>query len=223
MTSSEPGIPFLTDLRESIVHSPAASLSGSRQEAFFRRLRRVPVLATGVAMIAVLISLAFVLSGRGPEERTRAVGDGMPETRFGISLDHPLVDGAAVQPSKAFSSVENRCPGCLKPSTESDLLVRETFVDPYGGVAFGLEDGTWIVLTPDNRSEEAFLVAMGPILNSPDSPFDLVSLRGSKALAAERGVAGPSALMWVEGGYLFEVVGGQDARLSDLLSLSTSL
>ncbi|MGH2680529.1 MAG: hypothetical protein ACRDG8_08625 [Actinomycetota bacterium] len=223
MTESNAGIPFLTELRERIVASSAAQLHRSTGPSLARRLRSAPALAA-VAMLAVLIALPFVLAGRGSTPtRSAMVGDHWPRPQFGISIQQPLIEGESVEPRIAFSHVENECAGCFSRSSESQLHVKSAFVDPYGGVAFVLEDGTWIVLTPDSRSEAEYIADMKPVLDSPDLPFGLVSLRGSEALAAERGSLGPSAVMWVEGGFLFETIGGEGVPLPELMILANEL
>ena len=64
---------------------------------------------------------------------------------------------------------------------------------------------------------------MAPILASEEWAFEPIELRGGGAVAAEANVRGEASLLWVENGYLWEVLGLGGTPLETLIDLAEAL
>jgi hypothetical protein len=212
--TSHTDIPFLSTFRSQLIASRVPPRNG-------RRPRALRLVAGVVGGSLVLLAVMYFPRSSAP---TTTQATSRSSGRFGITLPHPLIAGASVDAATAAD--ELRGCACFHPPASglgSMGTVVDAYVDDAGGVAFVLNDGTWVVLTPDGRSSEQYVRDMSPILTSADWPFSLVGLLGHQALGANNNPGGPAALMWVQGGYLWEVIGTGGASLGDLRTLANDL
>ena len=202
-------IRFLAQLREQILRSASSQVSQPKVRRSSRRRTAITLVAAGVTLTAAVLAVSL------PD------GDGPATPRFGLSIEHPLLDGERVPAEVAQSAVERQCGTCLDQSSLPEI--EAAYLDSNGGVGLVLSDGTWIVLTPDGRTSGAYVEDVKPLLNESESPFRLIDLRGVQALSTDETQLGPAGLTWVEGGYLFEVVGPPGTQTPALVVLAESL
>lgn len=139
---------------------------------------------------------------------------------------HPLIEGKRVSARRAEARIVGACADCFRLSARgpaSPTNVDAAYVDAYGGVAFVYDDGTWVVLTKDDRTNRGYMDDMAEILASDDWPFSEMEVRGGQAVGTDTNPHGPAALLWVEDGYLWEILGQGGRDLNSLLKLAESL
>ena len=217
MSNTQGEIPFLAQLREQILRSPGVTkASGPKVTQRPRRRAALALVVAGVALTAVVLADSL-LDG----DPVTGFNGNRPGPEFGLSSDHPLLDGEQVPSSVALSELERRCEACLDRSSLPEI--ETAYLDSAGGVGFVLRDGTWVVLTPDGRTSATYVDDVKPLLSEPESPFQLIDLRGVQALSADQSQFGSAGLTWVEEGYLFEVIGPPGARTPSVVTLAESL
>lgn len=185
-------------------------------------------LAAGLTLPSVFgVRQANNSSGRAPTSTVDSFGlHTGSSSSFGLMPKRPLLEGRRVSAATALARVVRACDECLRLPVRGKASVTHVdaaYVDGFGGVALVYDDGTWVVLTPDARSNQSYMEDMAPILASEEWPFEAMGLRTGKAAGTDANVHGPAALLWVEGGYLWEVIGKGGSDLQALLNLAESL
>jgi hypothetical protein len=199
----EADIPFLRQLRSEILDAPGNP----------RTHRGLP---TGLILSAVIVAVAIGAWAVWPTQEADRTGPLALIPRYGVSVAHPLVDGASVTVREAVARLRS-CEAC--PRIQDMDHVVAAYIDGSGGVAFVFNDGTWVVLTPDARSSEQYIADMKPIYDSTEWPFDLIEFNGTRIVATDTSKNGPAAMLWVQGGYLWEVIGQGGSGLSEIESV----
>jgi hypothetical protein len=209
------------------LHQLPERIEGMVGQMTMKRLRlRVGPLAA-FALIGLVAGLAFRSSGwdSNADGRKQPLTTRGEPFAFAIQPTHPLLAGRRVQADLALRSASS-CSGCLglpASGLGSRQSIKDAYVDDAGGVGFVLADETWVVLTPDDRSSGQYVRDMAPILESDNWPFSLVELRGGRAIGTDVNSHGPAALMWVEGGYLWEVIGKGGSSLATITGIAERL
>lgn len=181
----------------------------------------VLVLCLGVGLAGYVLG-EEVFQQAGARVQPQTTDNAILGTR---GIDHPLRAGEPVSVDAAEQALEkcNDCPRVPDSGPAAAGNVSSAWVDDFGGVGLTYENGAWAIFTPDDRTAEEYLVALGDVTSSKEWPFDVIDFRGTKAIAADVNANGPAAISWVEGGYLWQVVGMEGPALSDLLELARAL
>jgi hypothetical protein len=173
-------------------------------------------------LIAGVVGFSIAVSawgaGPGSDARDRA------EKQANIFVGgNPLGEGPEVT-EQALRSAFEGCGVCDLPAdgAASWATIQHAWTRSDGKVAIDFVDGLRIYFTLDTRTNDEYIAEVESVLQESDS-YSMVALRNVKALAREMTGSSPSALLWIEDGYLVEIIGHGKQELPELIAAGSKL
>ena len=135
-----------------------------------------------------------------------------------------------VPPFESPADVEARLAGCGCPLLpEQGFASRDHVLTAWSSsdrvpvsLSFWLDTDLVLSYEGGGILEQQFLNRSEPLIGGTSGGF-WVTVRGTRALAAEQGVNGPSVLSWIENGYNVTLNGYRGQSVSDLVEIAESM
>jgi hypothetical protein len=189
-------------------------------------MRQRGVALGGVAVACVAVGFTLALVVRSTDSREEAASpQAAPAERQANLFEggSPLGTGESISVEQLKSELSG-CAVCELPGEgpAQETEIKSAWSRSDGKVAIDFQDGLRINFTPIQRSNDQYLEDTAPIV-ADDKAYSIIALRGSKAVSRESSDAAPAALVWVEDGYLVEMIGHGGQPLSALVEIGVAL